>query len=57
VEDRSVIEEGQVGHVLTFLKLGRIDLPNLFRRKDFFLEKMNKMVLNYQFFHSITNCF
>merc|ERR1712131_108486 len=28
-EDRSVIEEGQVDHVLALLKLGRIDLANL----------------------------
>ena len=28
-EDRSVIEEGQVDHVLALLKLGRVDLSNL----------------------------
>merc|ERR1712012_1535740 len=28
-EDRSIIEEGQVDHVLALLKLGRIDLANL----------------------------
>merc|ERR1712012_1100676 len=28
-EDRSIIEEGQVDHVLNLLKLGRIDLANL----------------------------
>jgi hypothetical protein len=41
MEDRSIIQEGQVGHVLTFLKLGRVDLTNLSRRKNFFL-KMGK---------------
>ena len=39
VEDRGIVEESQVGHVLAFLKLGRVDLANLGRRKDFFLEK------------------
>ena len=37
-EDRSIIEEGQVGHVLTLLKLGRIDLPQLLALEDFFLK-------------------
>jgi hypothetical protein len=39
VKDGGVVEEGQVGHVLTFLKLGRIHLTDLGRREDFFLEK------------------
>ena len=39
VEDRGVIEEGQVGHVLTLLKLGWVDLSNLSRWEDFFLKK------------------
>ena len=38
VEDRGIIEEGQVGHVLTFLKLGWIDLTHLSRWEDFFLD-------------------
>ena len=37
VEDGSVIEVGQVGHVLTLLELGRIDLTNLIILEDFFL--------------------
>merc|ERR1712061_752867 len=28
-EDRSIIEEGQVDHILALLKLGRVDLANL----------------------------
>ena len=42
VEDRGVIEVGQVGHVLTFLKLVRIDLTNLLSLEDFFLQ-INKV--------------
>ena len=38
MEHRSIIEEGQVGHVLTLLKLGRIDLPQLLALEDFFLK-------------------
>jgi len=37
VEDRGIIEVGQVSHVLTFLKLGRVDLANLSRWEHFFL--------------------
>ena len=37
MEDRGVIQEGQVSHVLAFLKLGGIDLTNLLRFEDFFL--------------------
>jgi hypothetical protein len=37
VEDRSIIEERQVGHVFTFFKFGWIDLSNLCRWKNFFL--------------------
>jgi len=39
VEDRGIIQESQIGHVLAFLKLGRVDLANLSRWKDFFLQK------------------
>jgi hypothetical protein len=42
VEDRGIIQEGQVGHVFTFLKLGRVDLPNLLRWKNFFLKKQRR---------------
>jgi len=38
MEDRAVIEEGQVGHILALLKLGRVDLSNLIGGEDFFLE-------------------
>jgi len=37
VEDRGIIEISQVSHVLTLLKLGRVDLSNLGRWEDFFL--------------------
>jgi hypothetical protein len=39
VEDRCIIEIGQVDHVITFLKLGRVDLTNLSRWESFFLKK------------------
>ena len=39
VEDRGIIEEGQVGHVFALLELGRVDLPNLSRLEHFFLKK------------------
>ena len=38
VEDRGIIEICQVSHVLTLLKLGRVDLTNIFILEDFFLE-------------------
>jgi hypothetical protein len=38
VEDRAVIEESQVGHVLALLELGRVDLADLAGREDFFLK-------------------
>jgi hypothetical protein len=38
MEDRCIIEEGQICHVLTFFKLGWIDLTNLIRFEDFFLK-------------------
>ena len=37
VEDGGVIEEGQVGHVVTLLKLGRVDRPTLLRLERLFL--------------------
>ena len=37
-EDRGVVEEGQVGHVLALLELGRVDLPQLLGFEDFFLK-------------------
>jgi hypothetical protein len=37
-EDRGVIQESQVCHVFTLLKLGRVDLPNLRGLESFFLE-------------------
>jgi hypothetical protein len=37
-EDGSIIQERQVSHVLTLLKLGRIDLANLRRLEGFFLK-------------------
>ena len=39
MEDRSIIQEGQVSHILALLKLWRVDLANLVRLEDFFLEK------------------
>jgi len=44
VEDRGIIEKGQVGHVLTLLELGRVDLTNLGRGEDFFLQTLNYFV-------------
>jgi hypothetical protein len=41
-EDRGVIQESQVSHVFTLLKLGRVDLSNLFRLESFFLEFVKK---------------
>ena len=41
-EDRSIIEEGQVDHVLTLLKLGRVDLSNLRRLESLFLNLLRK---------------
>ena len=37
-EDRGLIEEGQVSHVITLLKFGRVDLTNELRLEDLFLE-------------------
>ena len=45
MEDRGIIEESQVSHVFAFLKLGRVNLANLSRWEDFFLERtMNREV-------------
>jgi hypothetical protein len=41
-EDRSVIQESQVSHVFTLLKLGRVDLANIRRLKSLFLEIVKK---------------
>jgi hypothetical protein len=40
VEDRGVIQKGQIGHVFTFFKLWRVDLTNIGRFEDFFLERI-----------------
>jgi hypothetical protein len=37
-EDRSIIQESQVSHVLALFKLGRIDLANLRRLEGLFLK-------------------
>ena len=37
MEDRGVIEKSLVSHVLTLLKLWRVDLANLSRWENFFL--------------------
>jgi len=37
VEHRGVVQEGQVGHVFAFLKLGRVHLANLGGLEHFFL--------------------
>ena len=34
VKDRGLVEVGQVGHVLTLLKLGRVDLLDLVPLED-----------------------
>ena len=39
VKDRSIIEIGQISHVLTFLKFWWIDLSDLFRLEYLFLKK------------------
>ena len=38
VEDRGIIKESQVSHVLALLKLWRVDLANLLRLENLFLE-------------------
>jgi hypothetical protein len=45
VEYRGIIEVGQVSHVLTFLKLGRVDLANLSRWEHFFLKESIETIL------------
>ena len=49
VEDGGVIEEGQVGHVVTLLKLGRVDGPTLLRLERLFLYFLGEKLrgLNY----------
>ena len=39
VEDGSIIEIGQIDHVVTLLKLRRVDLANLVGLEGFFLEE------------------
>ena len=43
VEDRSIIEEGQVSHILALLKLGWIDLTQLLRLENLFLKIVNEV--------------
>jgi hypothetical protein len=50
VEDRGIIEISQVGHVLTFLELGRVDLANLFGLENFFLKKINNKAFLFPYF-------
>ena len=38
MEDRGVIQVGQISHVLALLKLRRVDLSNLLRLEHFFLK-------------------
>ena len=40
MEDRSIIEVGQIDHVITLLKLGWIDLTDFRRFEGFFLKKL-----------------
>jgi hypothetical protein len=40
MEDRSIIEIGQIDHVIALLKLRWVDLANLIGLEGFFLEKM-----------------
>ena len=40
-EDGAIVEEGQVGHVLALLKLGRVDLAQL-RRLELLLLQVHK---------------
>jgi hypothetical protein len=42
VEDGSVVEVGQVDHVVALLELGRVHLTDLSRREGFFLKKNTK---------------
>ena len=42
VKDRSIIEKGQVGHVIAFLKLGWIDRASLLRLEGLFLFLITK---------------
>jgi hypothetical protein len=41
-EDRGIIQESQVSHVFTLLKLGRVDLSNLRGLENLFLEFVKK---------------
>ena len=43
-QNRGIIEIGQVAHVLTAVKLGRVDLSNLVFLEDFFLENCNSIM-------------
>ena len=47
MEDRGIIQEGQVSHILALLKLWRVDLANLVRLEDFFLEKMQVLKVGF----------
>jgi hypothetical protein len=42
IEDRCIIQESQVSHVFTLLKLGRVDLSNLRRLESLFLNMLRK---------------
>ena len=54
--DRCVIQESQVGHVFTLLKLGRVDLADLRGLEGLFLEIKVKRDLEIEQ-HIIQECF
>ena len=56
VEDRGIIQESQVCHVLALLKLGRVDLANLRGLEGLFLEIKVKRDLEIEQ-HIIQECF
>jgi len=51
VKDRSIIEKGQVSHVVTFLKLWWIDLSNLLGLEGLFLYFEWKQHINFSLFY------
>ena len=43
MEDRGIVQVSQVGHVLTLLELGRVDLAQLLRLEHFFLQNRQQL--------------
>ena len=48
-QDRGLVQVGQIGHVFTHVKLGRVDLPDLLLLVVLLLEEMNCILGNHFF--------